>query len=220
MFYTAMLADQQLEAHGVLARFLLASPPVIDAPFSEPDPADEVEVEKFAVITHALLDRPYPTGNDGLMKPTPLVLSAKAKALWIAYVNEIERLKPRYARVMPSALKSASQALRLAAVMEVIDKITIKDGVRGCTVDVKEISADHMANGITLARWYLDERLRLIPLVSESIKDAEELLEWLHANPHVRTMRDVLRLGPGRMRRRDTVLRSSRFWKNMVDCVR
>ena len=74
------------------------------------------------------------------------------------------------------------------------------------------VTAKVMENAIVIARWYLNEALRIAEtgMVRPEIVDAIELLKWLRANPQHRTRSGVLLFGPKRLRSKlklDPILR-------------
>ena len=104
------------------------------------------------------------------------------------------------ASVADVAAKTAEQAVRLAAVMSVIEK-----GVGD------EISREFMEAGCAIAAWHLGEARRILGSTAADpvTADAITLLHWLRGRVGPTTRRDILRLGPERLRdksRRDAAL--------------
>ena len=64
------------------------------------------------------------------------------------------------------------------------------------------VTAEAMAGGVALARWYLDEALRLEngADLNPPLADAARHLNWQQETPDSRTLRHVQRLGPNRFR--------------------
>ena len=96
-----------------------------------------------------------------------------------------------YAELSDVAGKSAEMAGRLAGVLTLYDK-------PGATTVIEKV----MRDAITLARWYLNEALRITEtgMLRPEIVDAIELLKWLRANPQHRSRSGVLLYGPNRLR--------------------
>src|SRR3546814_10922491 len=83
------------------------------------------------------------------LNPRPISLSPEARNLWVAFADECERELAAGQKLEPVrafANKLAEQALRLAAVLELVDN-----------PDAAEISADTFARVATLARYYAGE---------------------------------------------------------------
>ena len=90
---------------------------------------------------------------------------------------------------------------RIAGVLTLYDK-------PGATL----VTTRTMSAAIVLARWYLNEALRISEtgMLRQEIVDAQELLEWLRLNPQHRAKRALLQNAPNRMRSKaklDPVLR-------------
>jgi Protein of unknown function (DUF3987) len=87
--------------------------------------------------------------------------------------------------------KSAEMAGRLAGVLTLYDK-------PGATT----VTAKTMRDAIALARWYLNEALRITEtgILRPEIVAATELLGWLRDHPQHRTKRALLQNAPNRMR--------------------
>ena len=106
--------------------------------------------EEFRRRIHALVSR---YASDELELGEPLRVELEARKLWRAYSNEVERAQQPgaiYAELSDVAGKSAEMAGRLAGVLTLYDK----PGAPTVTQKV-------MRNAITLARWYLNEALRI-----------------------------------------------------------
>jgi hypothetical protein len=124
----------------------------------------------------------------------PLQVELEARKLWRAYSNEIERAQQPnaiYAEFSDVAGKSAEMAGRLAGVLTLYAK-------PGATI----VNAKTMQSAIVIARWYLNEALRIkeTGILRPEIVDATELLKWLRDNPEHRTKKALLQNIPNRMR--------------------
>jgi hypothetical protein len=132
--------------------------------------------------------------SDELELGKPLRVELEARKLWRAYSNEIERAQQPdaiYAELSDVAGKSAEMAGRLAGVLTLYDK-------PGATVVIAKV----MRNAIAIARWYLNEALRIneTGMLRPEIADAIELLRWLREHPQHRTKTAILQNAPYRMR--------------------
>ena len=195
-FVSELLGDPVLREQGFLSRLLIAWPRSrIGFRADESDDDREAVAtpaeEEFRRRIHALMSR---YGSDELELGKPLQAELEARKLWRAYSNEIERAQQPgglYAELSDVAGKSAEMAGRLAGVLTLYDK-------PGATVVIAKV----MRNAITLARWYLNEALRITEtgMLRPEIVDAIELLKWLRANPQHRSRSGVLLYGPNRLR--------------------
>ena len=195
-FVPELLGDPVLREQGFLSRLLIAWPQSrIGFRADESDDDQEAVAapaeEEFRRRIHALVSR---SASDELELGKPLRVELEARKLWRAYSNEIERAQQpgaTYAEISDVAGKSAEMAGRLAGVLTLYDK-------PGATV----VIAKMMRNAIELARWYLNEALRITEtgMLRPEIVDAIELLKWLREHPQHRTKKALLQNGPYRMR--------------------
>src|SRR5690606_2765037 len=136
-------------------------------------------------------------------QPRALRLSADAKAAWVQLHDAVEAgMKPggQFATVKPWASKTPEQALRIAGVLSLLE-----------STGAQEIDAPTIGRAAELALWHLNEAARLAGTaeLSPEVRDAEALLGWCHETG--RTLlysRDALRLGPSRIRERETFTRA------------
>ena len=200
-----LLNDPVLLHQGFLSRLLIAWPKSRIGYRVNNDDDETITSpgeETFRRRIYALVSR-YDSGE--LELASPLQPDAEARRLWSSYSAEIEDAqKPdaRYAGFSETAGKSAEMAGRLAGVLTLYEK-------PGATT----VTAKTMKSAITLARWYLDEALRIAEagMIQPVIADAVELLAWLRAYPQHRTRSALLIYGPRRLRsklRLDPVLRT------------
>ena len=205
-FVSDLLGDPILRAQGFLSRLLIAWPKSrIGFRSNENDDGEKTTTspgeEKFRRRIHALVSR---YGSDELELAAPLQPDPEARKLWLSYSHEIEtaqRAGTVYADFSETAGKSAEMAGRLAGVLTLYEK-------PGATT----ITAKVMKNAIVIARWYLNEALRIAEtgIVRPEIIDAIELLKWFRANPQHRTRSGALLFGPKRLRSKlklDPILR-------------
>ena len=195
-FVPELLGDPVLRQQGFLSRLLIAWPRSrIGFRADESDDDQEAVAapaeEEFRRRIHALVSR---YASDELELGKPLRVELEARKLWRAYSNEVERAQQPgaiYAELSDVAGKSAEMAGRLAGVLTLYDK----PGAPTVTQKV-------MRNAITLARWYLNEALRITEtgMLRPEIVDAVELLKWFRANPQHRSRSGVLLYGPNRLR--------------------
>jgi hypothetical protein len=134
--------------------------------------------------------------NGNELEPRTLEIRPEGKAfeIWRDYHDEVDRqLKEggRHSDQTDVGSKSAEQAGRIAGVLTII-----------ADPNAPYVTAEAMAGGVSLARWYLDEALRLQTgnVLNPELADAARLLKWLQESPQSRTLRHVQRLGPNRFR--------------------
>jgi hypothetical protein len=135
-------------------------------------------------------------GTRNELAPRTLPLSAEARRLWIAFADHVEvrlgaggELEP----VRGLANKLPEHAARIAAVLALIGDIT-----------VAEVGAVDMEAGIVIAQHYTVEAMRLhgASRVSADLKEAQQLLAWLHTSwtePLI-SLPDVYQRGPNSIR--------------------
>ena len=195
-FVPELLGDPVLRQQGFLSRLLIAWPRSrIGFRADESDDDQEAVAtpaeEEFRRRIYALVSR---YASDELELGKPLRVELEARKLWRAYSNEIERAQQPgavYAELSDVAGKSAEMAGRLAGVLTLYDK-------PGATVVIAKV----MRNAIAIARWYLNEALRITEtgMLRPEIVDAIELLRWLREHPQHRTKQALLQNAPNRMR--------------------
>ncbi len=107
------------------------------------------------------------------LTPRALPLASDARAALVAFADEVEREQAPggpLAHVTGYASKAAEQAARIAAVLTLWRDL-----------DTPAVAVDAIRNGITLARFYLGEAVRLsdAATVSTDTARAEALRRWL-----------------------------------------
>ncbi len=171
-----LYGDAELSGIGVLARALTVYPETRQG-MRLHRPTDPVAVDVLdeydARLTEWLERTPRSRdGNADALDPEPIPLSRDAEKAWITFYNETEiaqREGGALCSIHPFASKLAEHAGRLAAVLQLY-----------AAPDAVEVSAESMAGGIALARYYSAEMLRLngtanIPI---DLQHAAALLEW------------------------------------------
>lgn len=186
---------------GFLARFLVAWPQSTqgtrmfkDAPTNWPKLATyHQRIDRILSVPLAI--------DEGALTPALMPLSAEAKALWVAYHDEVEKrlsVGGEYADVRDVASKSADNAARVAALFQIFEH-----GGGGA------IGAEMMEAGCMVAAWHLQEARRFFGEVAlpQEVADALRVIQWVkdfckaQATGEVAT-RDLQRLGPVRHKER------------------
>lgn len=168
------LSDEVLCKQGFLPRALLAYPTgtagtrMYEATDLGEDPA---LVRYWSRIRDSLTRVPnLRQGTRNELEPRELSLSPEAKTLWVEVHNAFEREIPHgFVDVQAWAAKAASNALRIAGVLTLIDQL-----------DAVVISRAVMERAAELQLWYLREASRIVGTanVPQHIRRAEILLEW------------------------------------------
>ena len=137
-------------------------------------------------------------------EPEEILVSSEANALFIEFYNSIEReldIAGKYYSIKAFASKCAEQALRLSAFIGLVD-------------NSKEmmITADNFKKGSTLAKWYLDETLRILEDQegNEENQNVLKVLEFLQAKKlkgvDGMTLREISQFLPSHSLRKKTTL--------------
>jgi len=194
----AFMADPLAADTGFLPRFLLCEPPsAIGTRMQANARLDREALEGFAARLRAVLACDMPLDPDtGGLDPRTLTLSGRARTLLAAMADAIERAQAPggdLAHITGAASKAAEQAARIAGVLTLWRDL-----------DAPEVDARDMADGITLAQFYLAEASRLASAatVSAEIDRADTLRLWLlesWAEAEV-LARDVVQYGPNALR--------------------
>jgi hypothetical protein len=192
--FSKIWSNELFQAQGILARFLICQPtPKAGSRIRGLDALVFEHADDFNNRVKQLLEK------DSEEELRELKLSPDAHRLNIEYYNEVELesgIGGRYQDIRPFASKTAEQARRIAGV------ITLFEGSSS-----SEIDEGAMKKGITLARWYLNEALRIS---NEDILDAQEenqnkILGLLKQKGNM-TFRDVCRHFPNKKNRKKSFI--------------
>jgi hypothetical protein len=215
-----ILKNEQLIGQGMIARCLIAFPPsnAGERPYNAIDVSNDDIILKFNKQASEILNAPLLLKNPNIsteLSPRPLLLNADAKAAWVRFHNETDSLlKPdeKYRPISRTASKSAEQALRIAGVLTLIDNF-----------QAITISLEVMERAIILAKFYLDEMLRIIELgfTDPALDLAESLLKWMKkkaaesGNNKVFSLRDIYKNGgPRGIRTKDAAVKILKLLKS------
>ncbi len=194
------IGDGLARGLGFLGRFLLSWPTsTMGTRFYKSPPAVLPARDAFDSRIRELLDMRLPfesEATDNALAPPPMRLSARARAEWISFFDDTERTVAPGGEAAPVgdvAAKTPEQAVRLAAVMSVIEQ-----GAGD------SISLEDMEAGCAIAAWHLSEARRILASAAAdpATADAINLLHWLRRRGEPTTRRDIQRLGPTRLRDR------------------
>jgi hypothetical protein len=203
-----LLGDPMLADMGLLARCLTVQPEstIGGRVFQEPDRRAQVLLGDYTHRLSSMLQSAPKTraGDDRALDPPEIECDPEARALWIAFHDEIEAeiadgnpLAP----IRAFAAKLGEHAARLAGVLTIYEARDLKPA---------SIGGSAMANGITLARHYASEALRLhgVASVAPDRLLAARLLEWWKGLPDRRLhLAAIYQRGPYAIRDPDTARR-------------
>lgn len=148
-------------------------------------------------------------GKRNELDPPLLELNRQAKASWIAFHDEVERqLKDsaKYSQIRGFGAKVPEHALRLAGALSVVADLS-----------VTKINSTFMECGIELARFYLDEALRINHESSEdpALLLAQKLLEWIRLNHQdAFYLAQIYQYGPQVLRDKDSAIKTIGILEN------
>jgi putative DNA primase/helicase len=191
----ALLGDPLAQGQGLLARCLIAQPDTLAGTreYQHVDPDKNPAVVAYNRAIKSLLET-SPTlweGGDGYeLKPQDLHLTDEARALWIAFYNEIERQQGNGSELegaRPFASKAAEHAARIAGIITLVEE-PMASAVPGYAMDA----------AIELTGFYLTEHLRLTGAGRQERVDGRlrALLAWIQSAGTLVPKKDVLQKSP------------------------
>jgi hypothetical protein len=204
---TTMLGDPELADQGLLSRCLVSAPEshVGRRFYRELAPETNSRLQAHELCLGNILRRPFPLAMNtrNVLAPPALRLTPKATNLWRGFADDVEKdLRPGGGLLPVSgfANKMPEHAARLAAVLTLVENPA-----------AAELTADVMARGVLLARYYASEALRLFQgsKIDRDLRVATQLLEWLlnsWSEPNI-SLPDIYQTGPNAIRDRKTALR-------------
>lgn len=200
-----LVGDAMLADLGFTARCLIAEPEsqIGSRPFREPHPDSIALCDQFAKVVQDCIEWPcLPNERGDGLNPRVLQLNPEAKAVWVAFHDEVESdLRGKYAVIKQFANKAPEHAIRLAAVIHLFaDK------------HVQVISAHGIALAIEMMRFYLSEHLRMATgRGTEKDEEAAMLVSWIEKKwdgGDIISLADICRSGPPKIRKRDIAQRA------------
>lgn len=195
----AFLCDRVLTDQGLLSRVLVTAPEsTMGSRFwRDPPPEARRNLKFYGTRLLSILESPLPlaTEKSNELQPRRLSLAPDARALWIVFADHVEKQLAAggaYEPIRGLANKLPEHAARLAGVLTLVDRL-----------DAPHVSAEHMAQGIDLAKHYASEALRLhaAGASNPTLMRAEQALEWCRAQPGgVIALADLYQKGPHAIR--------------------
>lgn len=157
--------------------------------------ADEFK-KCIATMNEALLaPLPLAENKQNELSPRKISLSNGAKSAFIEFHDEVESELGdgrRFSTIRGFANKAPEHAIRLAGILSLFNDI-----------HAAEISTYNMESGIILAKYYLNEALRLFNanMADPELTQAEMLLSWLHnQNKKEISLVEIYQYGPNSIR--------------------
>ena len=191
-----LLSDHALEDQGLLSRFLVVSPASsAGSRFWKPtSPSPELDAYTFQ-ITEVLQAAGVQDASEAETDLLLLHLHPSGLPVWTEFHDHVERQLgksgPLYT-IRTFASKAPEHAVRLAGALQIVED-----------PQCQSVDRVHMARGIEIANYYVQERLRLAESrVSPEIAAAEALQQWLTNRwPHDEVaLADVYQKGPSQLR--------------------
>jgi hypothetical protein len=178
-----LFSNRVAHDQGFLSRCLVSAPTSTlgQQLYVEADYTSDPAYTKYFAHISSILETQLPwelnpqQQRTGGVAPREIGIAPDAKGLWIKFhdwvqghLSEDGVLRP----ISGIAAKAAEHALRLAGVLTLTENI-----------NAESVSRPHVEAGITLARYYLSEALRLFDSarVNPDLVLAEKLLVWLRA---------------------------------------
>jgi len=202
-----VLQSDLLKAQGFLGRCLVTYPETTAGTRfrslggHEENVLQSSEMRRYYAIMMEMLERPLPLeeGKRNQLEPRTLVLDSDSSRLYLEFYNAVEKQLGSdgpYSQIRGFSNRIAEHALRLAGVLQAFEDFS-----------EESISTSVMENAIVLARWYLNEALRLCEEsnVSEDVILAEKLLKWIvDKSKDIVTLREIYQYGPLCVRKAET----------------
>jgi hypothetical protein len=179
---------------GLGARILMAMPQRRTKKWTDLD-IDSDTLQAYGELIDKLATLAGDTDNDGMRVPFAVKLSPAARQLWIDFYNEWAEVQSAAEGELASCFsKLEAYAIRLALLHSVVSKVG--DRVDDCDpIEVESIQA-----GITLARWFAAEAVRIYGAMAESKeqKELRTLYEFILSRGGETTTRELQRSNPTR----------------------
>jgi Protein of unknown function (DUF3987) len=198
------LIDPILNESGLLSRCLVAWPkPNIGYREDEDEETPKWAADAFAKYERQMrfLFDAVQRDDFGAVQRRDVELSPEARKEWFEFRREVEDEQAKGGRYeclkeIGTAVRAPQHAGRIALILALIEDHK-----------AAAISGDVIRRSITLARWYLDERLRLLETasVADEVHYAEVLIEWAvqrvkGREPRYFTLNELNKFGPRHLR--------------------
>jgi Protein of unknown function (DUF3987) len=195
-----VLNDRVLADQGLLSRVLITAPDAASGTrlWREPTPDSEAALRRYEAHLLDILERPLPlvAGTHNTLDPRVLPLSREARRLWVGFYDYVEKLVGPggdLESIRGLANKLPEHAARIAGVLAMVRNI-----------ETGEVAGADMQAAIRLAQHCASEALRLsgASRVSNQIRDAQRLLDWLLNKwpDRMISLQDIYQRGPNFLR--------------------
>jgi hypothetical protein len=206
-----ILADDLAHDQGFLSRCLVAAPETTlgNQKYRAEDLTQHCDYGRYSARLTEVLNTKLPfkidpvTGEPTVeLIPRRLPVAREGHAVWVRFHDWVQDHLGRDGAFRPIsgiAAKAAEHALRLAGTLALVDNI-----------GAAFISPEHVKAGITLARFYITEALRLFHAAKTNpdLVLAEKVLTWLRTrecpDKHLVSLPDVYQFGPNSVRDKST----------------
>jgi hypothetical protein len=204
-----LLGDRLLADQGFLSRMLVVSPEgtIGTRMWRDEQSQTEAELKRYHARLLSIFEAEMPLapGKSNELEPRSLPLSQKAQQLFVQFHDHVEREMREGGSLEPIrglANKLPEHAARLGAVLATVNDL------QTCEVSGQELEA-----GITLAKFYAGEAIRLFCQTNPDLQLAGKLLLWLQnqwGEPVV-SLPDIYQRGPNAIRENFTAARMVRI---------
>lgn len=177
--------------NGFAARLLLAYPPRPTKQWTEAEVSPETEQAVDSVFEKLYaLDAALDQEDDPI--PSPVILSPKAKEIWIRFYNEHAKEHVELSGDLSAAWsKLEGYAARLALVIHLVRWAANDSAV----TDPYEVDETSVETGIALSRWFGQETKRVYAILNETDMDRQnrELVELVQRHGGNVSARELMR---------------------------
>jgi Protein of unknown function (DUF3987)/Primase C terminal 2 (PriCT-2)/Bifunctional DNA primase/polymerase, N-terminal len=186
----ALLIDQ-----GLMSRVLVSAPAstIGYRPWREAAEESNAAIQRYGDTLLNILKRPMPlaSGKSNELSPPVIRLAPLARKMWTSFsdcTDEQAKSDGALHAIRGLAGKLPEHAARIAAVLALV-----------ADIEAREISADYLAAGITVAQYYATEALRMFEgsRINADLLLAQKLLNWLKGkNEPLISLPDIYQRGP------------------------
>jgi Protein of unknown function (DUF3987) len=214
-----LLGDRLLADQGFLSRMLVVAPEgtIGTRMWRHEQSQTEADLKRYHARLLSIFEAEMPLtpGKSNELEPRSLPLSQKAQHLFVQFHDHVEREMREGGSLEPIrglANKLPEHAARLGAVLATVNDL------QTCEVSGRELEA-----GITLAKFYAGEAIRIFCQTNPDLQLAGKLLLWLQnqwGEPVV-SLPDIYQRGPNAIRENSTAARMVRileehFWLTKI----
>ncbi len=213
------LNNEVLRDQGLLSRFLVAWPEsrIGFRDYSPVNIQNHDVYLRYCLQIGSLLEKTRLTDTGGV-DAKKIGMATEAQAAWIEFYKAVESMQAPgqpYANMTGFCSKAPSHALRLSAILQIVEN-----------PDASFISRDCVQNAVEIMKWYLTERKRISEAAppQKILDDAQKLLNWIRKRKlAIVTLPDIYQHGPSNIRNKRaaektmSVLESHGYCEKMKD---